>query len=259
MTTAPAPSNRTIRIFPDIDALSRATADEFVRIAREAVQKNGKFSVAVAGGSTPKTLNNLLVTDPKLRDAVPWDKMSVFFGDERHVGPGHPDSNYQMVWDTLISKSPLQENQIFRIKGEFASAADAALEYEAVLRQHFGLKPGEFPVFDLVFFGIGDEGHTLSLFPGTRALQEKQRLVVHNWVGKLFTDRITMTAETVNHAANAIFMVKGDDKALAVKGIFEGPYEPEQLPSQLIRPKNGKLFWFLDKAAGSQLSSAVSE
>jgi len=180
--------------------------------------------------------------------------MQVFFGDERHVGPGHADSNFQMATDAMLSKVPLHPQQIHRIKGEYSDTAQAAAEYEDEIRRTFSLNSNDFPRFDLVLLGMGNEGHTLSLFPGTKALHESQRIVVRNWVGKLYSERITLTASAANAAANIMFMVTGSDKACALKAVLEGPHEPEQLPAQMIQPANGSLSWLIDSAAGSMLS-----
>jgi 6-phosphogluconolactonase len=245
----------TVRILPDGTTMAKEAAEELVRTAENAVKQHGRFTIALAGGSTPKALYHLLVEDPALRNRVPWDKMGVFFGDERHVGPGHPDSNFQMATDALLSKAPLKPEQVKRIKGEYADTEQAAREYEAEIRNYFQLRVGEFPRFDLILLGMGNEGHTLSLFPGTKALHETERVVTNNWVGKLFTERITLTAPAANHAANIMFLVTGSDKALALKAVLEGPYEPEQLPAQMIRPANGNLLWLVDTAAGAMLST----
>lgn len=250
----PEPAHSEVRVLADTSAIAAAAAGELVRVGQETVRRSGRFTVALAGGSTPKTLYNLMATDPGLRSGVPWDKMLVFFGDERHVGPDHPDSNYKMAWDAMLSKAPLAPEQISRIKGEYEDTEKAAREYEQEIRRRFQLNQGEFPRFDLILLGMGNEGHTLSLFPGTRALHETKRVVTRNWVGKLFTERVTLTAPAANNAANVVFMIAGLDKALALKGVLEGPLEPEQLPSQMIRPVNGKLLWLVDTAAGSMLS-----
>src|SRR6266478_452230 len=249
--------DREIRIFVDGAAIARRTAQEFVQTAASAVRTKGSFNVALAGGSTPKALYSLLVDDPALRSQVPWDKMHLFFGDERHVAPDHPDSNFRMALEAMISKSSLKPEQVTRIKGEYPDADQAALEYEKALREYFKLKAGEYPRFDLVLAGMGNEGHTLSLFPGTKALHPDGRLVVRNWVGKLYTERITLTAPAASNAAHIIFMVTGADKAPALKAVLEGPFEPEQLPAQLLQPQNGKLLWLVDAAAGSMLSIGV--
>jgi 6-phosphogluconolactonase len=248
-----ANQNREIQILPDAAAIAQRAAEIFVQTAKSAVADHGVFNVALSGGSTPKALNNLLAAEP-LRSQVPWDKLKIFFGDERHAAPTDPDSNYRMTTDTLLSKAPLKPAQVHRIMGEYPEAEKAALEYEQVLRTQFNLAAGQLPRFDLMFLGMGDEGHTLSLFPGTKALHDGGRLVMHNWVGKLYTDRITSTAPVANNSALVVFMIAGAGKAPALKAVLEGPYEPEQLPSQLINPTNGKLLFLLDTTASAMLS-----
>jgi 6-phosphogluconolactonase len=250
---------REIRILPDGAAIARRAAQEFVQAAASAVREKGSFNVTLAGGSTPKALYSLLVDDPTLRSQVPWDKIHLFFGDERHVPPDHLDSNFRMATEAMISKAPLKPEQVTRIKGEYPDAEQAALEYEKALREYFRLKDGEYPRFDLVLAGMGNEGHTLSLFPGTKALHADGRVTVRNWVGKLYTERITLTAPAASNAEQVIFMVTGADKAPALKAVLEGPFEPEQLPAQLIQPKNGKLLWLVDVAAGGMLSIGIRE
>jgi 6-phosphogluconolactonase len=250
---------REIRVLNDGAGIAKRAAQEFVESAISAVREKGSFDVALAGGSTPKALYGLLVTDAALRSQVPWDKMHLFFGDERHVAPDHSDSNFRMATEAMISKSSLKPEQVTRIKGEYPATERAALEYEKALREYFKLKDGEYPRFDLLLVGMGSEGHTLSLFPGTKALHAEGRAVVRNWVGKLYTERITLTAPAASNAARILFMVTGADKALALKAVLEGPYEPEQLPAQLLQPKNGKLLWLVDTAAGSMLATGIRE
>jgi 6-phosphogluconolactonase len=252
MTT---PTPREIFILPDAAAVTRRAADEFLKSANEAVAQKGSFTVSLSGGSTPKALYAMISDDPGYRSKMPWEKMYFFFGDERHVPPDSPDSNFRMATEALFSKGLIKPEQITRIKGEYADPEKAALEYEQALRAYFRLKDDEYPRFDLVFLGMGEEGHTLSLFPGTKALNPGKRIVVHNWVGKLFTERITLTAPAANQANRMIFLVTRADKALALKAVLEGPYEPEQLPAQLIQPVNGKLLWLVDQAAGSMLAT----
>ena len=184
--------------------------------------------------------------------------MQIFFGDERHAPPDHADSNYRMVNETFISKTPIKPEQVFRIKAELQDTEKAALDYEQILRTQFALNPGELPRFDLMLLGMGNEGHTLSLFPGTTALRDNGRLVVRTWVGKLYTERITCTAPVANNSAAILFMIAGADKAPALKAVLEGPFEPEQLPSQLIKPVNGNLFFLSDSAAGGMLSKGLA-
>ena len=252
-----APAAREVHILPDAAAVTRRAAEEFLKSAVEAVEQKGFFCVSLSGGSTPKALYALLCDDPSLRSRMPWDKIHFFFGDERHVPPDSPESNFRMANEALFSKGLVKPEQITRINGEYPDAEKAALEYEQALRAYFKLKDGEYPHFDLVLLGMGDEGHTLSLFPGTRALQATHRIAVRNWIGKLFTERITLTAPAANQANRVIFLVTRADKAPALKAVLEGPYEPEQLPAQLIQPANGKLLWLVDQAAGSMLATGI--
>ena len=245
--------DREIRILANGTAIARRAAQELVQAAASGVREKGSFNVVLAGGSTPQALYSLLVNDPTLRAQVPWDKMHLFFGDERHVPPDHPDSNFRMATEAMISKSPMKPEQVTRIKGEYPDAGQAALEYEKALHEYFKLKDEEYPRFDLVLVGMGNEGHTLSLFPGTKALHADGQIAVRNWVGKLYAERITLTAPAASNAVQVIFMVTGADKAPALKAVLEGPFEPEQLPAQLLQPKNGKLLWLVDAAAGSML------
>jgi 6-phosphogluconolactonase len=247
-------TNREVRILPDANAIAQTAAAEFLDVAQQAVGEKGSFSVALAGGSTPKALYTLLASNPSLHAKVPWSAIQFFFGDERHVPPDDRESNFRMAKESMFDKAPVEPNQVHRIHAENANAAEAAEQYEVELRDYFQLKAGQFPRFDLVLLGMGPEGHVASLFPGTKALNEEHRLVVSNWVGKFFTDRITLTLPVLNNAGCIIFMAHGAEKALALKGVLEGRYEPDQLPSQAIRPAAGKLIWLLDPAAASLLA-----
>ena len=249
--------NREVQILPDAAAIARRTAERIIESALSAVKERGVFTISLAGGSTPKTLYTLLATDPAFKSKMPWDKTQFFFGDERHVPPDDSESNFRMANESMLSKLSLKPEQVFRIKAEYEDAEKAAKEYEQTLRSRFKLSDGQLPRFDVLLLGMGDEGHTLSLFPGTKALHDNGRLVVSNWVGKFFTTRITITAPVANNSALAIFMITKADKALALKAVLEGPYEPEQLPSQLIQPKNGKLLWLVDTTAASKLAAGT--
>jgi len=248
---------RKIQIVADIAALARAAADVFIAAAKRAVAQKGTFTVALSGGSTPKALYSLFTGDAGLRSQIPWQQTFFFFGDERHVGPDHSDSNYRMAHEAMLSKVPVNPAQVFRMKGEHRDAAKAAAEYEQALCAFFQLAPGQLPRFDLVMLGMGPDGHTASLFPGTKALEEHKRLVTSNWVGKFYTHRITMTAPVLNNAACVMFMAQGQDKAQVLKAVLEGPYEPAQLPSQLINPKHGTLLWLVDESASGLLDRAT--
>ena len=183
----------------------------------------------------------------------------LFRSDERHVKPEDPQSNYRMAWEAMISKSPLKPEQVTRVKAENPRAEDAAKDYEQAIRTYFKLADGQFPRFDLVLLGMGSEGHVASLFPGTKALRENRRIVVHNWVGKVLMDRITLTAPAINNARHIISMVTGADKCPALTAVLERVYEPDQLPAQLIQPVNGTLLWLVDTAAGGMLTRAIRE
>ncbi|HKV26406.1 MAG TPA: 6-phosphogluconolactonase [Candidatus Acidoferrum sp.] len=248
-----------VRVLPDAAAIARRAAEILVDAAAQAVSEKGSFELVLSGGSTPKALHSLLVSDPTFRSRMPWDKTHIFFGDERHVPPTDARSNYRMAFETLISKSPLKPEQVTRVKAELPSAADAALDYESELRRHFRLAEAQFPRFDLILLGMGSEGHTASLFPGTKALHENRRIVVHNWVGKVLMDRITLTAPAINNSRRVLFLVSGADKCLALTAVLERAFEPDQLPAQLIRPANGSLLWLVDAAAGGQLTHATRE
>jgi 6-phosphogluconolactonase len=246
-------TNREVRILADANAIAQTAAAEFLDTALDAVRQEGSFSVALAGGSTPRDLYGLLSNNP-LQAKVPWGKIQFFFGDERHVPPDDRESNFRMATEAILAKAPIDPKQVHRIKSEKPNASEAAQEYEQELRESFKLKPDQLPRFDLVLLGMGPEGHTASLFPGTKALREQRRLVVSNWVGKLYTDRITLTPPVLNNAARIIFMAHGAEKAPALKAVLEGPYEPEQLPAQMINPSKGRVVWLVDPSAASMLA-----
>lgn len=235
--------------------LFHAAAEEFIRAASEAVEKRGRFAVALAGGSTPKSLYALLAANAS--SSLPWSQMFFFFGDERHVPPDHPDSNYRMANESLFSKAPIPPGNVFRMPTENPDTDAVAAAYEQTLRNFFSAKPGEFPSFDLILLGMGPDGHTASLFPETAALEERSRLVVANWVEKLKTSRITLTLPVLNAARCVTFLVSGTDKAPALHQVLEGDGPGEKYPSKLVQPERGKLIWFVDRAAASELSSAA--
>ena len=241
-----------LRIVDDLRGLSQAAAEEFVNQATGTVRANGRFTVALSGGSTPKSLFSLLATT--FRDQLPWDKMFFFWGDERHVPPDHPESNYRMAYEALLSRAPVSAENVFRVSAENPDAKQAAADYEYTLRKFFQLSPGTFPRFDLILLGMGPDGHTASLFPGTSALQENSRLVVANWVEKFKADRITLTLPVLNNAGVVTFLVGGADKAETVREVLEGTQPVELFPSKLIHPTNGRLMWMLDQAAAAALS-----
>ena len=242
-----------IRVLTTPQELFEAAAEEVVHAAKEAVAQRGRFTIALPGGSTPKNLFNLLATNA--RTVLPWDRTFFFWGDERHVPPTDPDSNYRMAEETMLSKIPVAAGNVFRIPAENPDAAAAAEAYEQTLRKFFQVGPGEVPIFDLILLGMGPDGHTASLFPGSAGLQEKTRLVIANWVDKLKTSRLTLTLPVLNAARCVTFLVSGTDKAAMLKTVLEEDAPAEQYPSKLIRPNNGKLIWLVDRAAASALAT----
>ena len=236
-----------IKIVSDILAFNRAAADEFTNCARIAIEAHGRFTVALSGGSTPRGIYSLVAEDQKNPEKkLPWEKIFVFFGDERHVPPTDAESNYRMANESLLSRVPIPEQNIFRIAAEF-DADIAAKQYEEQLIQFFQLGPKEWPRFDLIMLGMGPDGHTASLFPGSPALQETQRKVVANWVEKFNSYRITFTFPVINHAAEVMFAVLGSDKAEVLKDVLKNP-DKNLYPSQRVQPEDGKLLWITDKA-----------
>ncbi|MGB0126536.1 MAG: 6-phosphogluconolactonase [Rhodocyclaceae bacterium] len=246
-----------LRVWPDAAALYRAAAEEFARQAADAVAARGRFAVALAGGSTPRGMYGLLASDLGLRDSVPWETTHVFWGDERPVGPDHPDSNYRMAAAARLSKVPIAPANVHRIQGEAVDPGTAAADYEAVLRSSFALGADELPTFDLILLGLGTDAHTASLFPGTAALNEQHRLVVANRVDRLGATRITFTLPVINRARCVMFLVSGADKADAVWVTLHGPREPRRWPAQSIEPSPGRCLWMLDAPAASMLGGEV--
>ena len=241
-----------LRISPDRATLFRAAADEFASKALAAVRARGRFTLALAGGSTPKSLYSLLATNSSL----PWEKTFFFFGDERHVPPDDPESNYRMAREALLSKIPVPAENVFRVPAENPDASRAAAAYEQTLREFFRPAEGAFPQFDLILLGMGPDGHAASLFPESKALQEKSRWVVANWVEKFKTHRITLTLPVLNNAAVVMFLVSGSDKASALAEVLQGQQPGELFPSKLVRPSDGDLIWMVDQAAAAQLSKS---
>ncbi|MFI5340875.1 MAG: 6-phosphogluconolactonase [Candidatus Methylomirabilales bacterium] len=243
-----------IRILAEGEELSRVAAEEFVLLANEAVEASGRFSVALSGGSTPKGVYALLADkEAGFRARVAWDKVHVFWGDERHVLPDHLESNYHTAREALLSRVPIPPENIHRIPAENPDATKAAEEYAEALREFFRLSAGQFPRFGLILLGMGPDGHTASLFPGTTAVFEQTRLVVALWVEKFKTYRITLTPPVLNNAACTIFLVSGEEKAETLRAVLQGPYQPDRLPAQIVRPVNGQLLWMVDRAAAQLL------
>ena len=236
-----------------------ATADESARQAAElvaalserAVRDRGRFAVALSGGSTPRRLHTVLASE-EYRERISWPHWRIFWGDERAVRPDHDESNYRMARETLLDHVALSQAHVHRIPAEL-DPVRAASEYEQTIRQSLD---GNIPVFDLILLGMGDDGHTASLFPGTEALQEDKRLVASGWVPHLDAHRITFTLPLINRAAAVAFLVEGAYKSEMVRRVLRpGPGE-EPLPASLVQPTNGELHWFLDSAAAEHLTTS---
>ncbi|HLJ80450.1 MAG TPA: 6-phosphogluconolactonase [Ktedonobacterales bacterium] len=247
-----AAGNRVhLEVLDNLSAIAARAADLFVCRAREA-SASDHFTVALSGGSTPKALHNLLAAPP-YRDQVDWSRVEFYWGDDRTVAPDDPESNFRMARETLLDKLPIRETQIHRIHTELAPTTAAAL-YEDELRQEFQLSQGQLPRLDLIYLGMGPDGHTASLFPHTAALGVTDRLVTANEVPQLSTTRITLTAPVLNNAATIAFLVAGADKAGALAAVLEGPRDPDTYPSQRIAPTDGDLYWLVDRAAATKLT-----
>lgn len=227
-----------LRIFSSPKDLARAAAELFVARSPK--------TVALSGGSTPKLLFELLA-DPSepFRDQIPWPDVHFFWSDERHVPPDHEESNFRMANEAMLSRVPVTKSNVHRVPSENPNAAEAASEYEQTLIE---ITQQPLPQLDLILLGLGPDGHTASIFPGSDVLRETKRLVAAPWVEKFQTYRITMTLPLLNNSASVVFLVSGSEKAKIVKEVFKGP---EQYPAQAVKPTHGELLWMLDKAAWS--------
>ena len=239
------------RIYDDYEALSRAAAALFAERAREALRDQRDFRVALSGGKTPARMFALLAAAP-LRDEVPWSRVQVFWGDERWVPLDDERSNAGQARRQLLDRVPLAADQVYpMVRG--ASPAEAALAYEEQIRSQFGNQP---PCFDLIFLGLGTEGHTASLFPESDLIAETQRWVREVPHGPAGLSRVSFTPLLINQAAAVAFLVSGENKAGTVRIIQQGPRQPEHYPAQSIRPTNGRLIWLLDRAAAARLNGS---
>ncbi|RDC62842.1 6-phosphogluconolactonase [Adhaeribacter pallidiroseus] len=238
-----------IRVFPNTAELSQAAVDIFVQAAQEAVKNQGKFSVALTGGSSPEQLYRLLAQSP-YREQVPWEQTFVFWGDERWVPLSDERSNAKLAFDALLNSVPIPKNQIFPMYGDSAPEAYAD-HYENLIRNHFGNSD---LLFDLMLLGMGDDGHTASLFPGTAVLQEQSRWVQAYYLEPQQMYRITLTAPCINRSKKIMFLTFGEKKAEALYQVQEGERNFKKYPSQLINPVNGNTIWLVDESAAAKLS-----
>jgi 6-phosphogluconolactonase len=245
-------SPTTVEIFEDLSQLTRRAAEIFVQTSNQALATRERFTVVLSGGRTPEDLYRLLADAAQYRDQIPWRSSHFFWGDERCVPPSHPDSNFRMAFSSMLSKVDLPPENVHRIRSELPSS-EAAQDYEDELRRFFSIGAGQSPNFDLVLLGLGADGHTASLFPGSEAVREKNRLVVAPWIAKLSSFRITLTPPAFNGAERVTFLVSGADKAAALQAVLEGEPDPERLPAQAIQPSQGSLVWLADRPAASRL------
>ncbi|HEV7346993.1 6-phosphogluconolactonase [Telluribacter sp.] len=239
-----------LKIFENKEQLSEAAARLFVETAQKAVQQNGRFTVALTGGSSPVQLHTMLAQSPYL-DQVPWEKTYVFWGDERWVPLTDDRSNAKMAQETLLGKVPIPQEQIYPMWAGGTEPEEFARHYEQLLRNHFGQ---EAPRFDLILLGMGDDGHTASLFPGTEVLHEQSRWVQAYYLEPQSMYRVTLTAPLINQAKTICFLTFGSNKAGALYEVLEGERNPEQYPSQLIQPREGEVLWMVDESAASLLT-----
>ena len=229
--------------------LAKAAADFVAKRIKDVLKKQDRFTIALSGGSTPKALHELLAKSP-YADQIPWLQLHVFWGDERHVPIDDPQSNAGMAYDTLLGHVFTPEDQIHVWRTDLEPNA-AAADYDRILHTYFGDSE---PTFDLVLLGLGDDGHTLSLFPGTEVVHEQTV-----WVKAYFLDqqnmyRLTLTAPVVNRACFVLFLVAGPKKAASLRAVLEGDYQPDTYPAQVIRPVNGELIWMVDEKAAAELT-----
>ncbi|HEU5457957.1 MAG TPA: 6-phosphogluconolactonase [Terracidiphilus sp.] len=247
------------QVVADAAALAEAAAGRFAQVTAQAAAARGRARIAISGGSTPKAAFRLLADPAKpFRARMPWDKLDLYWVDERCVPPDHADSNFRMTREALLDHVPLAPERIHRMEGELEPDV-AAARYESELRNSFRLEGAETPRFDLIALGMGPDGHTASLFPHTAAIHEMGRLVTANHVQNKDAWRITLTWPVINQAASVFFLIGGADKAQVLREVFAGPRDPERLPSQLIWPAGGILTLVLDKAAAALLPPVDGE
>jgi len=243
-----------VKLFATPEHLFQSVAEDF---AHRAMRAKSEFTVVLSGGNTPKMLFDTLTEINSYKKEIPWNKIKFFFGDERYVPADDPKSNYHMAYEHLFSKVPVLKENIYRIPTEFNDPKAAATAYEQTLRKVFQLKDNEFPKFDLLYLGLGEDGHTASLLPLSDVVMiENNQLAASLWVPDQKMYRITLTPPAINHAMQIVFLVTGENKAHAVSGTLEGPADPQHYPAQLIHGANNKPVWYLDKAAANKLNKS---
>jgi 6-phosphogluconolactonase len=241
-----------IVVLPDINQIAQEAARRWIEIAQGAVAERGSFSVALSGGKTPRTLYELLAVEP-WRAQAPWGSTHVFWGDERRVPSTDPQSNYRMAREALLEHVPIPGEQVYRMHGEDLLSS-AVQDYENKLWRYFRFGRREWPRFDLFLLGMGVNGHTASIFPGTRAVSDLSSMVLAYQVPQLAAERMTLTLPVINHAHHILFLVAGAEKAHTLASVLEGESHPSTYPAQAVRPVDGTLTWLVDQAAASELT-----
>jgi 6-phosphogluconolactonase len=243
-----------IRIYNDLELLSQAAAELFTVLSRQASVTCGRFSVALSGGETPRRLYEILATSP-YSERIHWEEVNVFWSDERCVAEDDPLNNSRMARQTLLDRVPIPPENIHPIRSD-QYPPEAALQYEKELKGFFSTQN---PNFHLVLLGLGENGHVASLFPHTPVLNEQERWVAEVFILELDMYRVTFTAPFINQASQVVFLVSGLDKAGALEKVLEGPYQPHELPAQLIRPNGAQPIWLVDKAASHKLTEQTDQ
>jgi 6-phosphogluconolactonase len=238
-----------VTVYPDRQRFVEGAAAFIAGLAVESIAAHGRFTIALAGGNTPRPVYARLAAADHA-ERIDWSKVHVFFSDERCVPPDDPASNYRMAREALLDHVPLPTNNIHRVRGE-EDPTLAALAYEQELQALFGTAPA--PAFDLICLGMGDDGHTASLFPGTAALRERERWVVAQYVAVALAWRVTFTAAFINAARHVAFLVEGAEKSETLRRVLEGAYQPDVLPAQLIQPISGQAHWLVDAAVATRI------
>ncbi len=241
---------KNVNVFETYEALVAATAELFVKLAGEAIAARGKFIVSLSGGNTPKGFYARLA-EKEVAARVDWSQVCVFFGDERTVAYTSPESNQRMITESLLAKVPLSRENVFALSDPDMDQKTTAIDYERAMREFFRVDSGQFPEFDFMLLGFGEDGHTASLFPGSPALQDNERWFVDNKVEKLNTTRLTTTYPVINNSRNIIFLASGKAKAAVLKDVLTGP--EGKYPSQNVKAEKGTLYWYLDKEIAAEL------
>ena len=252
------PDNHRLAVLPDRAALAQTAAEAVVQAAADAVRAHGRFTLALSGGTTPRDLYGLLAGE-QWRSRIDWRDAFIFWGDERCVPPDHPQSNYRLARELLLDHVPIPADQIFRMPGEAADQVAAAQQYAAAISRIVPAGPAGVPSFDLMLQGLGDDGHTASLLPGSALVRERRKLVAATDLEREGTGRLTVTPPVLQHAASLLFLVAGSDKAVALRQVLYGPERRQRYPAQVVREARGRVVWLVDRAAAAELPDTASD